>query len=127
MQARRLFYLGYCNSKLGNQEKSKEYWNEALGLSRLSRFEPIYKYKDMKTKYYQAFCLKGLGKYNEAETYIKLINEFANSNSITKNMDLRSTLLQLSISGYEDIDNVAKWDTEIGLIKNKIHFNAPEE
>ncbi|MEN8248091.1 MAG: hypothetical protein ABFS32_04110 [Bacteroidota bacterium] len=81
----------------------------------------------MKTKYYQAFCLKGLGKYNEAETYIKLINEFANSNSITKNMDLRSTLLQLSISGYEDIDNVAKWDTEIGLIKNKIHFNAPEE
>lgn len=126
-QARRLFYMGYCNAKLGNQEKAEALWQEALDLKRVARFENSYKYLAIKTIYYQAFCLKGLGRNNEAGNYIKIIQEFANSNSVTNNEELQRLLLKLSILGLEDMDNFEKWDPELGLIKTNVNFNAPEE
>ncbi|MCK5457492.1 MAG: hypothetical protein KAI45_10240, partial [Melioribacteraceae bacterium] len=126
-QARRLFYMGYCNNKLGNKEKAKELWNEALELKRAARFQTMYKYRDIKTIYYQAFCLKGLGRFDEAERYIMLLDGFANSTSLKNNDAVRTLLLSLSIAGLEDIDQFEKWDSELGLIKVNANFNAPEE
>ena len=127
-QARRLYYMGFCLSKLGNRDKAKKLWEEALKLKRVSRFETGYKFKDIKTIYYQAFCLRGLGRFEEADTYIKVINEFANSSSIINNEKLRAQLLKMSIAGLEkNIDNFEKYDSEVGFITSKIRFNAPEE
>jgi len=126
-QARRLFYMGYCNAKLGNQDKAIALWEEALNLKRVSRFENSYKYKAIKSIYYQAFCLKGLGRENEAENYIKIVREFANSNAVTGNEELQRLLLKLSVLGLEEIDNFEQWDAELGLIKTNVNFNAPEE
>ena len=110
-QARRLFYLGYINSKLGNIEKAEEYWKTALTLTRNSMFEPNYKYQAINTVYYQAFCLKGLGKFDESRNYINIIKEFANSNSINNNPELKKQLLKLSILGLEELDYFARWDS----------------
>jgi len=126
-QARRLFYMGYCNYKLGNQEKAEELWEEALKLKRDSKFQAGYKFNDIKTIYYQAFCLKGLGRYDESERYIMLLDEFANSNALKNNTNLQKMLFGLSIAGLEDMDDFEKWDTELGLIKVNANFNAPEE
>lgn len=126
-QARRLFYMGYCNDKLGNQEKAIELWEEALKLKRDSKFQPMYKFRDIKTIYYQAFCLKGLGRFDEAERYIMLLDEFAKSYALKNNSDLQKMLFRLSITGLEDMDAFEKWDTELGLIKVNANFNAPEE
>jgi len=119
--------MGYCNNKLGNIEKAKELWNDALKLKRDVKFQTMYKFKDMKTIYYQAFCLKGLGRFNEAERYIMLLDEFANSTSLKNNDTIRTLLLRLSITGLEEIDEFEKWDSELGLIKVNANFNAPEE
>ncbi|MEN8191420.1 MAG: DUF5107 domain-containing protein [Bacteroidota bacterium] len=126
-QSRRLFYLGYANSKLGNKEKAKELWEEALSLTRKAKFQPMYKYYDIKAVYYQSFCLKGLGRYDEAERYLMLIEEFANTTEVSELTDLRSLLLKLTILGREDIDDFERWDSELGLIKINANFNAPEE
>jgi len=126
-QARRLFYMGYCNAKLGNQEKANELWEEALTLRRNSKFSNKYEYWVIKTIYYQAFCLKALGRIDESENYIKIIEEYANSNNIFENVGLRKQLLKLSILGLDDVDNFENWDSELGLIKTNVNFNAPEE
>lgn len=126
-QARRLFYMGYCNYKLGNQGEAESLWKEALKLKRNSKFQYSYKYSDMKTIYYQAFCLKGLGRYDEAERYILLLEGFANSIGLKDIEDVQKMLLRLSITGLEDMNNFEKWDSELGLIKINANFNAPEE
>jgi len=126
-QARRLFYMGYCNNKLGDKEKANELWIKALTLKRDSKFQAGYKFGAIKTIYYQAFCLKGLGRFDEAEKYIMLMEEFANSVSLKNNISAKNMLLVLSITGREDIDEFDKWDSELGLIKVNANFNAPEE
>ena len=126
-QARRFFYMGYCNYKLENQEKAEALWKEALKLKRDSRYQVSYKFRDLKTIYYQAFCLKGLGRFDEADRYIMLLGDFANSNALENNADVQKMLLRLSITGLENMDNFEKWDSELGLIKVNANFNAPEE
>ena len=126
-RARRLFYMGYCNSKLGKQEKAEEIWNEALKLKRDSKYQAGYKFRDLKTIYYQAFCLKGLGRFPEAERYIMLLGDYARSTALDNNPDAQKMLLILSILGLEDMDDFEKWDSELGLIKLNANFNAPEE
>ena len=126
-QARRLFYVGYCYDKLGESEKAQSTWQDALKLKRNSRFQEGYNYDDILTIYYQAFCLKGLGRYDEARVYIKVLAEFAKACTIADNKSLQEQLLVRSILGQEDIDNFDKWDTPLGSVNTKIEFNAPEE
>jgi tetratricopeptide (TPR) repeat protein len=126
-QARRLFYIGYCNLKLANGKNAKSAWLEALKLKRDSRFQEGYNYDDILTIYYQAFCLKGLGRYDEARVYIKVLQEFAKSCTIADNKSLQKQLLIRSLLGLEDMDNFDKWDTPLGTVSTKIEFNAPEE
>ncbi len=126
-QARRLFYMGYCNAKLGNQKIAEELWEDALKLKRDSKYQAAYKFRDLKTVYYQAFCLKGLGRYDEAERYITLLEDYAKSTSLKNNPDAQKMLLTLSITGLEDMDDFEKWDSDLGLIKINANFNAPEE
>ncbi|KPL13491.1 MAG: hypothetical protein AMS26_14215 [Bacteroides sp. SM23_62] len=126
-QARRLFYMGYCNSKLGNQKKAEELWEEALKLKRDIKYQAAYKFRDLRTVYYQAFCLKGLGRFDEAERYITLLADYAKSISLENNPEAQKMLLILSITGLEDMDDFEKWDSELGLIKVNANFNAPEE
>ena len=126
-QARRLFYLGYCNAKLGDETKARQYWEDALKLKRISRFEPGYRFDEIRTIYYQNFCLKALGRPDEARVYIMVIEDFANSFDNLNNEGLRKVCLMLSILGLDDPDNFAKWDSDLGLKHMKIEFNAPEE
>ena len=126
-QARRLFYIGYCNQKLGDSAEAKKTWEKALKLKRDSRFQEGYNYDDVLTIYYQAFCLKGLGRYDEARVYIKVLQEFAKACTIADNKSLQEQLLIRSILGREDVDNFEKWDTPLGTVNTKIEFNAPEE
>ena len=126
-QARRLFYIGYCYARMGNTEKADELWKEALKLKRVSRFQPMYHYDHIKTLYYQTFCLRGLGRMDEADNYIRQIEEFAKSISIQENKGLQRQLLILSIRGFENIDAFDKWDSELGLVRINVNFNAPEE
>ncbi len=126
-RARRMFYMGYCNSKLGNQEKAEEIWNEALALKRDSKYQAGYKFRDLKTMYYQAFCLKGLGRFSEADRYIMLLGDYASSTDLENNPNAQEMLLALSILGLMDMDDFEKWDSELGLIKLNANFNAPEE
>jgi tetratricopeptide (TPR) repeat protein len=126
-RARRLFYMGYCNDKMGKQEKAEELWNEALELKRDSRYQAGYKFRDLKTMYYQAFSLKGLGRFNEAERYIMSLGDYARSTALDNNPSAQEMLLTLSVLGLEDMDDFEKWDSELGLIKLNANFNAPEE
>jgi tetratricopeptide (TPR) repeat protein len=126
-QARRLFYMGYCNAKLGKQKIAEELWEDALKLKRDSKYQAAYKFRDLKTVYYQAFCLKGLGRYDEAERYITLLEDYARSTSLKNNPDAQKMLLTLSITGLADMDDFEKWDSDLGLIKINANFNAPEE
>jgi tetratricopeptide (TPR) repeat protein len=126
-QARRLFYMGYCNAKLGNQDKAEELWKEALRLKRDSKYQAGYKFRDLRTIYYQAFCLKGLGRFDESLRYITLLEDYANSVSLKNNPGAQKMLLTLSVTGLEDLDDFEKWDSALGLSKVKLNFNAPEE
>ncbi len=126
-QARRLFYMGYCNDKLGNREEAEQLWKEALHLKRNSRFQDSYRFYDLRTIYYQAFCLKGLGRFDEADRYIMLLADYAKSSSLEKVPDAQRLLLTLSIRGVEDMDDFATWDSELGLSRVNANFNAPEE
>jgi len=126
-RARTLFYMGYCNSKMGNQETAEEFWNEALKLKRDSKYQAGYKFNDLKTIYYQAFCLKGLGRFNEAERYITMLADYAKSTSLLKTPEAQKMLLILSITGLAALDDYKEWDSELGLNRLNANFNAPEE
>jgi len=77
--------------------------------------------------YFQAFCLKGLGRYDEAERYLIILTDYAKSSSLKNNPEVQKLLLALSITGLEDMNDFEKWDSELGLIKINANFNAPEE
>ncbi|MEN8202242.1 MAG: DUF5107 domain-containing protein [Bacteroidota bacterium] len=126
-QARRLFYMGYCNDKLGNRDEAEKLWNEALKLKRNVKYQDKYKFYELKTIYYQAFCLKGLGRPDEAERYIQLLADYVKSTTLENNPDAQQFLLALSIKGLEDMDDFEKWDTDLGLVKMNANFNSPEE
>ncbi len=112
---------------MGDDARAKETWKEALKLKRNSRFQEGYNYDDILTIYYQNFCLKGLGRFNEARVYVKVIQEFAKACTISDNYALRKQLLLRSILGLENMDNFEKWDTPLGTVNAKVEFNAPEE
>ncbi len=126
-QARRLFYLGYCNEKLDNKDQARQYWEDALKLKRVSRFEPGYRFDEIRTIYYQNFCLKSLGRADEARVYVMVIEDFANSFDNLDNDGLRKLSLMLSILGLSKPDEFDKWDSPLGLQHLKIEFKAPEE
>jgi tetratricopeptide (TPR) repeat protein len=126
-QARRLFYMGYCNAKMGNHEKAETLWEEALNLKRDSRFQASYRYEAIKTLYYQAFCLRGLGRNTAADNTIQIVQEYANSTTVSGKESLQKLLLKLSVLGRCAIDDFVKWDPELGLIRTNVNFNAPEE
>ncbi len=126
-QARRLFYLGYCNKKLGDKDVARQYWEDALKLMRISRFEPGYRFDEIKTIYYQNFCLKELGRNDEARVYVMVIEDFANSFDNLDNDGLRKLSLMLSVLGLSSPDEYEKWDSPLGLQHLKIEFTAPEE
>jgi len=117
VRARRLFYTGYCRSKLGNTAGAAEAWTAALDIRRHIRFEASYGFTQMQTRFYQAYCLRGLGRPREAAAYIGSIREFETS----AGMDNASTagkrhLLDLTYLGLEEnIDNFDKYDSELGV------------
>ena len=83
LQARRLFYIGYCRSKLGDGGAA-EAWTEALNLKLHIRFETSAQYALMNVRYYQAFCLRGLGRPREADVVLRSIREFAESSALAE-------------------------------------------
>lgn len=116
-QARRLFYIGYCRSKLGDGEGAKKAWEEALGIRRHVRFEASYNFALMNARYFQAFCLRGLGRNMEADIYVRSIREFADSSAIAGATDqTRRHLLNLAFLGQEkELDLFSRFDTELGI------------
>ncbi len=116
-QARRLFYIGYCQSMLGNGEAAKKAWSEALNIKRHVRFEASYNFTMMQTHYYQAFCLRGLGRYEEADVLIQSIREFAASQALANaTAETKKHLLTLALLGQErNLDNFDRFDTELGI------------
>jgi tetratricopeptide (TPR) repeat protein len=116
-QARRLFYVGYCQSKLGNDTAARKAWVEALSINRHVRFEASYNFTMMQTRYFQAFCLRGLGRHEEADVFVASIREFADSSALAKaTAETKKHLLTLALLGQErNIDNFDRFDTELGI------------
>jgi tetratricopeptide (TPR) repeat protein len=117
-QARRLFYIGYCQSRLGNEAAARKSWSEALNLKRHVRFEASYNFTLMQTRYFQAFCLRGLGRHEEADVLIQSIREFAASSTIAAaTTETKKHLLTLAVLGRErNLDQFDRFDTELGII-----------
>jgi tetratricopeptide (TPR) repeat protein len=117
LRARRLFYIGYCHSRLGNEEAAKKAWLAALDIKRHVRFEASSNYTLMQTRYFQAFCLRGLGLAREADVFIESIKEFAASSTIANaTADSKKHLLDLAYLGQEtNPDNFGRFDTELGI------------
>lgn len=113
-RARRLFYLGLCERYLGNEEKAKEHWEEALTLDQQATFELSYDFNIMKARYYQAFCLRGLGRFHEADVYIHGLKKLAQHGSLADSS--KKALLRWAYLGQEkDITKVDRFDTELGI------------
>jgi tetratricopeptide (TPR) repeat protein len=117
IKARRLFYIGYCRSKLGNEAGAAEAWTAALDIRRHVRFETSYNFTLMQARYYQAFCLRGLGRPREADVYIQSIKEFASSSSLANaTAETKRHLLDLAYFGLEtNLDNFDRFDRELGI------------
>jgi tetratricopeptide (TPR) repeat protein len=116
-QARRLFYIGYCRAKLGNEEAARRAWTEALAINQRVRFETSAAYNLMNTRYYQAFCLRGLGRHAEADVMLDSLREFAGSLALASATDeSKKHLLRLAVLGRErDLDRFPDFDTELGI------------
>ncbi len=116
-QARRLFYIGYCRSMIGDREGAKKAWSEALNIKRHVRFEVSHVFTLMQTRYYQAFCLRGLGRHEEADVFIRSIREFAASQALANaTPETKKHLLTLAFLGRErNLDNFDRFDTELGM------------
>jgi tetratricopeptide (TPR) repeat protein len=117
VRARRLFYIGYCRSKLGNAAGAAEAWTAALDIDRHIRFEGSYDFTLMQARYYQSYCLRGLGRPHEADAYIESIKEFdASSKMGHASPEGKRHLLDLAYFGLEkNLDNFEKYDTELGI------------
>ncbi len=116
-QARRLFFIGYCRAKLGDDEAARAAWTEALTINQRVRFEPSAAYNLMNTRYYQAFCLRGLGRQAEADIAVDSLREFAGSLMLASATDdSKKHLLRLAVLGRErDLDRFQDFDTELGI------------
>jgi tetratricopeptide (TPR) repeat protein len=116
-QARRLFYIGFCQSKLGNIEAARKSWQDALKIKRHVRFEASYNFTLMQTRYFQAFCLRGLGRHEEADVFVASIREFADSSALANaTPESKKHLLTLAYLGQErNLDNFERIDTELGI------------
>jgi tetratricopeptide (TPR) repeat protein len=117
LKARRLFYTGYCRSKLGNAAGAAEAWTAALDIERHIRFEGSYDFTLMQARYYQSYCLRGLGRPREADVYIQSIKEFDTSSMMAHaSPEGKRHLLDLAYFGLEtNLDNFNKYDTELGI------------
>ena len=116
-QARRLFYIGYCRAKLGEEEAARRAWTEALAINQRVRFEPSAAYGLMNTRYYQAFCLRGLGRHMEADVMLDSLREFAGSLMLASaTEESKKHLLRLAVLGRQrDLDRFQDFDTELGI------------
>jgi tetratricopeptide (TPR) repeat protein len=116
-QARRLFYIGYCQSKLGNDDEARKAWAEVLTINRHVRFEASYSFTLMQTRYFQAFCLRGLGRHEEADVFVASIREFAGSSALANaTAEAKKHLLTLAYLGQErNLDYFERFDMELGI------------
>jgi tetratricopeptide (TPR) repeat protein len=117
VKARRLFYTGYCRSKLGNAAGASEVWTAALDIQYHIRFEASSNFTLMQVRYYQAYCLRGLGRPQEANVYLRSIREFASSSGMDNaSPQGKRRLLDLAYLGQEtNLDNYDKFDSELGV------------
>jgi hypothetical protein len=71
----------------------------------------------MQARFYQAYCLRGLGRPREAETYIQSIKEFDSSSEMANaSPQGKRHLLDLAYLGLEtNLDNFDKYDSELGV------------
>ena len=111
VKARRLFYTGYCLSKLGNTAGAAEAWTAALDIQHHIRFEASYSFTLMQVRYYQAYCLRGLGRPQEADAYLRSIREFASSSGMDNaSPQGKRQILDLAYLGQEtNLDNFDKY------------------
>ena len=113
-RARRLFYLGLCEQYLVRGEKANKHWEEALAFDQQATFEISCDFQIMKTRYYQAFCLRGLGRFHEADVYIHGISKFAQNAKLADSS--KKLLLRWGYLGKEkDITKFNRFDTEPGI------------
>jgi tetratricopeptide (TPR) repeat protein len=113
-RVRRLFYIGLCHYKTGDRVSAIKFWEEALTYDQQSTIEIIYDFNIMKARYFQAFCLRGLNRFNEADVYIHGIKKFAQNAKLQD--DAKLIMLKLGYLGEEqDINKFDKYDTELGI------------
>ncbi|MCX6991843.1 MAG: DUF5107 domain-containing protein [Kiritimatiellaeota bacterium] len=113
-RVRRLFYMGLCKRYLGKEEGARQHWEEALAFDQQATFEPSCDFQIMKTRYYQAFCLRGLGRFAEAEVYVHGIRKFAQNAGLDKAS--KQMLIRWAFLGREkDITKFDWFDTELGV------------
>jgi hypothetical protein len=106
--------MGLCRKFLGQEEQARKHWEEALSLDQQADFELSYDFQTMKTRYYQVFCLRGLGRHSEAEVYchgIKKLAQCARLPEGSKRLLLRWGYL----AGEKDITKIDRFDTELGI------------
>lgn len=113
-RARRLFYLGLCARHLGKEGQAKKHWEEALTLDQQATFELSYDFNTMKARYYQAFCLRGLGRFNEADAYIHGIKKLAQNAGLNEGAK-RMLLRWAYLGGEKDITKFDRFDTVLGV------------
>lgn len=113
-RARRLFYLGLCERYLGNEEKAGKHWEEALAFNQQATFELSCDFQIMKARYYQAFCLRGLGRFHEADVYIHGVRKLAQNAGLDEGA--KRILLRWAYLGREkDITKIDRFDTVLGI------------
>ncbi|MEN8255533.1 MAG: DUF5107 domain-containing protein [Verrucomicrobiota bacterium] len=116
-QARRLFYLGLCHSKLGDESAAKECWEECLGIKNTIKFENSFKFYICCARYYQAFALKAMNRHADAETNIALIKETAMNPKFPE--DIKKALLNLgNMAGRCGCDEFESYDNPVGITTN---------
>jgi hypothetical protein len=111
---------------LGDAKSARAFWEKALSLTQNQRFEPAYNYALMRLRYYQAYCLRGLGRKQEAAVYIRNIGDVAKHSGWppeTKNMLRR---LQ-ALGEEEDFRQYRKFDTELGVTAFKSMATSVED
>lgn len=95
-QERILYHLGRSHEKLGDMAKAKSLWETAVGIDRVYAWDPGSAYSVWNQRYFQALCLKKLGRLREA-------------NLILDGMEILAKDPELAVSGREYlIDLVAR-------------------
>lgn len=117
LRARRLFYMGLCYAKLGDDANATRYWEKALELKLRLRFEYSAKFTMCCTRFFQAFALKGLKRYADADLCREVITESAYNPKFPTTA--QQLLLKISnmIDQYE-FDDFDKFDCPAGFVSN---------